>query len=185
MKVLMTTLAVFSFVLANPAGHVGKIDLRIVKNKPSVFISFDHRGKRQPLEQGESDSGIWLRLHNNTKAVIFIPIFTVPKTLGDVGLFYDIISTTRPNNYHDSAAPAQETKSPELPAGYTLGHTSSAYLLRPGRSISFSVPAEHLPERVGLRVNFSYEWELEGDMEFVRIGEPQHYVFFYSSSLPK
>ena len=94
MKVLMIVVAACVFMVATPAEprelSKNKIDLRINKTKPSVFISFDHRGKRQPLEAGESDSGVWLSLHNNTRVAIFIPIFSVPKTLGDVGMFYDI-----------------------------------------------------------------------------------------------
>jgi hypothetical protein len=162
-----------------------KTNVRLVKTQPSVFISFDHEGKREPLKTGESSNGVWLRLHNNTRAPLFFPTFSVPSALGQLGMFYDIVSVSDVFNYHDGAPPAAETKTRGLPVGYTLGHTSSAYLLQPGRSVLFSLPREHLPEGVTLRINFNYAWELEGKMESVRIGEPEHYVYFYSSQLPK
>ena len=160
-------------------------DVRIDKSKPSVFISYDHEGSRTPLKAAESNRGVWLRLQNNTTTSLFFPSFSVPRELGDVGMFYDIISMSYSNNYQDPSLPTPETTAEELPVGYTLGHTSSAYLLGPGRSVLFSVPREHLPKGVALRFSFNYEWELEGEMEFVRRGEPEHHVLFYSSSLPK
>ena len=66
-----------------------KVNLRIVRDKPSVFISFDHYGRREPLRVAESSEGVWLRLHNNTRATIFLPSYGVPKEVGQVGLFYE------------------------------------------------------------------------------------------------
>lgn len=168
-----------------PRSRRTKSDLRIQRSKPSIFITFDHAGKREPLELGETDSGVWLRLHNNTTATIFLPSFSVPRALGQVGMFYDIVPIAQDDSYHDTSIPQQERIRRDVPTGYKLGHTSGAYLLQPGRSVIFSVPREHLPEGVALRINFNYEWELAGKMDFVRIGEPQHYVSFYSSELPE
>lgn len=162
-----------------------KTDVRIIKSKPSVFISYDHEGNREPLKTAESNHGVWLRLHNNTKTALFFASFSVQRALGEVGMFYDLVAVSQPDNYRDPSLATPKTMAEELPVGYTRGHTSSAYLLGPGRSVLFSVPREHLPKGVALRVSFNYEWELEGDMEFVRRGEPEHYVLFYSSSLPK
>lgn len=161
-----------------------KTNMPIISTQPSVFISFDHEGKREPLKTGESNNGVWLRLHNNTRVPLFFPTFSVPSALRQLGMFYDIVSVSNVSNYHDGAPTVAQTKTGELPVGYTLGHTSSAYLLKPGRSVLFSLPREHLPEGVALRINFNYEWEIEGKMESVRIGEPEHYVYFYSSRLP-
>jgi hypothetical protein len=36
-------------------------------SNPSIFLSFVRVGKRDPLHVGESDKGVWLRLHNNTR----------------------------------------------------------------------------------------------------------------------
>lgn len=186
---LIIALGLFASVLSASAQKqrhtAAKTDVRIIKSKPSVFISYDHEGNREPLKTAESNHGVWLRLQNNTRTALFFPSFSVPKELGEVGMFYDIVSVSHSDNYRDPSLRTPETKAEELPVGYTLGHTSSAYLLGPGRSVLFSLPREHLPKGVALRFSFNYEWELEGEMEFVRRGEPEHYVFFYSSSLPK
>lgn len=189
MKILVVVFTVLSILVPGFGQRKNmvrtKTDLRLDKEKPSVFVSFDHFGKREPLESGESNEGVWLRLHNNTRTSIFFASFSVPKSLGEVGMFYDIVSASYASNYHDPSVPTSPAKVQDLPVGYPLGHTSSAYLLRPGETVLFSVPREHLPESVGLRINFNYEWELEGEMESVRKGEPKHFVFFYSSRLPK
>lgn len=65
-------------------------DMRLVKDKPSVYISFERFGEREPLEPGESREGLWLRFHNNTKWPIFLRAFGVPKKLGEVGMYYEI-----------------------------------------------------------------------------------------------
>lgn len=189
MKILLIALTVLC-VLVPTFGQRktlarSKFDLRLVRSKASIFVSFEHAGNRQPLKAGESSEGIWLRLHNNTRATVFLPTFSVPKELGETGMFYDVVSTAYTDDYHDPSVPTMETKIQYLPVGYRLGHTSGAYLLRPGRSVLFSVPREHLPERVALKIAFNYEWELEDKMGPVRIGEPEHFVFFYSSSVPK
>jgi hypothetical protein len=100
-------------------------------------------------------------------------------------MFYDIVSVPRGDEYRDTSDPHMERITREIPVGYTLGHTSSAYLLPPGKSVLFSVPREHLPEGIALRIAFNYQWEMEGKLESVRTGEPEHYDVFYNSSLPK
>jgi hypothetical protein len=189
MKILiiaLATLCAFVHVDGQQKGlRRSKSDLRLVHDKPSIFVSYDHAGSRQPLNEGESNQGIWLRLHNNTRATIFLPSFSVPKPLGQAGLFYDIISTAQVKSYSDSSITATESNVQGLPIGYKLGHTSGAYLLQPGKSVLFSVPREHLPSRAALKISFNYEWELEEEMGSVRTGEPEHYVYFYSSQLPK
>ncbi|MEP7272215.1 MAG: hypothetical protein ABI882_11990 [Acidobacteriota bacterium] len=47
-----------------------KQDLRISKDKPTVYITFEHAGPREGVYASESGQGIWLRLHNNTKWAI-------------------------------------------------------------------------------------------------------------------
>jgi hypothetical protein len=40
--------------------------LALDATKPIVYIQFDHAGPRQPVEQDEPATGLWLRLVNNT-----------------------------------------------------------------------------------------------------------------------
>jgi hypothetical protein len=55
--------------------------------------------------------------------------------------------------------------------------------LRGGESVLFSVPREHLPKGMVLRVSFSYEWEDQDDVFAGR--EVEHVVSFYASKLPQ
>lgn len=143
-------------------------EIRLSKNKPSVYISYERSGKREPLEIGESNEGIWLRLHNNTKWTIILPTFGPPESHGDVGMFYTLVVV--------SELPKEVT---DIPKGYELGHVYSTFKLRGGESVLFSVPREHLPKGIVLRVSFSYEWEDQDDVFAGR--EVEHVVSFYAS----
>jgi hypothetical protein len=88
-------LAVILFVPpATPGADGGREEpaVRLRKDRPSVFIAFDRVGHRPPLEEGESSTGVWLRLHNNTAWPLLVECFGVPKALGDVGLYYEVES---------------------------------------------------------------------------------------------
>ena len=165
--------ATISFVSAQTRKpNKPSMDIRLSKDKPSVYISYERSGKREPLYVGESEEGIWLRLHNNTRWKIIFPAFGPPETHGDVGMFYtlDVIS-----ELPDEVV--------NIPKGYELGHGYSTFELRGGESVSFSVPREHLPKGIALRTKFSYEWENQDDVFAGR--EVEHTVSFYASMLPQ
>ena len=42
-------------------------DVRVVKDRPSVYISYERQGILKPLYTGESNRRVWLRFHNNSK----------------------------------------------------------------------------------------------------------------------
>ena len=143
----------------------GQLNIRLQKDKPTVYMEFVREGHRPALANGESDKGIWLRLHNNTKWSIVMNMHGVPsQDYGDATLIYDVLSE-----------------------GETIiegsCHVCSVNSLGSGRSLLFSVPAEHLSRAGAIRVKFSYAWE---DSNKVTAGqEPEHYVNFYSTQLPK
>src|SRR5215212_1351398 len=114
-------------------------DVRLDKSKPSIYLEFDKRGKRQPLREGEPAEGVWLRLHNNTKWTIYLSTFGVESSYGDVGLFYTVEPQSSPNTAIDSP----------IPRGYQPGHVSHVVNLEPGKFFLFSVPANHVAQ--GLR----------------------------------
>ena len=45
-------------------------DVRLSKDKPTVYITFERAGERKPLYASESNQGVWLRLHNNSRWAI-------------------------------------------------------------------------------------------------------------------
>lgn len=140
-------------------------DVGLRKDKPTVYMEFVREGHREPLANGESDKGIWLRLHNNTKWSIGLNMHGVPSDdYGDASLIYDVLS--------EGQASIEGSC-----------HVCSFNSLGSGRSLLFSVPAEHLSKGGALRIKFSYSWE---DPNKVAAGrEPEHYVYFYSAQLPK
>jgi len=143
--------------------HRSQEQVRIKKDLPTVYITFSHAGSREPLRAGESDQGIWLRLHNNTRWSIILEMNDVPKEYGDAGLFYDVISEKK-----------------VIREG--LCHVCSYNGLGRGRSLLFSVPREYLANARVIRVSFNYGWEDPNDAFAGR--EPQHFVYFTSSNLP-
>jgi len=155
-----------------------QLNQRIDSKHPTVFITFERKGKRTPLHYGESDEGIWLRLHNNTRWTLSFKSFGVPKELGEIGFFYEVEKVVT----EETGSIFQESKAEEMPLGYRVNHFYSPFLLQPGKSITFSIPLEHLGKNRKIAVSFNYEWENKGKHELDV--EPQHKVFFYSSKIP-
>jgi hypothetical protein len=141
------------------------LDARLRKDKPTVYMEFVRQGHREPLANRESEKGIWLRLHNNIKSSIVLNMHGVPSPeYGDASLIYDVLSE-----------------------GETLiggsCHVCSVNSLRSGGSLLFSIPAEYLSKGRAVRVKFSYDWEEPNNVTAGQ--EPEHYVYFYASQLPK
>ena len=169
---------------------------KIAKDKPSVSLSFEKVGKRKPLREGESDEGIWLRLHNNTRGAIFFCAFGISED-GERLAFYVMKGRELGINYEVERMPSEshggtprnakednnsKNELSDIPTGYKVGGVCHVYTLPSGKSVSFSVPREHLAKNLSVKMQFGYEWESDYSS---RWEEPEHYVRFYSSSLPE
>ena len=168
----MITLTLISFVLcsatASPYAHQKRVpkpvtDLRLNKNMPTVYITFERAGKRRPLEEGEGEEGVWLRIHNNMRWPLRLDMNGVPKEYGDAALLYDVLAEGKAMNERQC-------------------HVCSSNELHAGRTLLFSLPREDLVKGGGIRIRFSYGWEHAEDVFADR--EPQHFVYFYSANLP-
>ena len=137
---------------------------RITRNSPTVYITFIRMAKREPLRAGESDQGVWLKLHNNTRWPITLEMNGVPTEHGDAGLFYDVLLEKKVILERQC-------------------HVCSLNNLNPGRSLLFSLPREYLTKGQVIRVKFSYGWE--GSDAIFADREPDHYVYFHASKLPQ
>lgn len=64
MKILLLLLVVVISVSVNNA----QISNHLLKDKPSVYLTYEKSGERKSMikQENESNQGIWLRLHNNT-----------------------------------------------------------------------------------------------------------------------
>lgn len=147
-------------------------DVRLVKNLPNVYISFERVGKRKPLHAGESDNGVWLRLHNNSKWQVGFCQWDVTKEYGDKDLDYEV------EKYKDVKGWASATMATNPEGSCPIISIAS------GKSVLFSVPREHLVEGLAIKVPFRYEWETDSD-GFTSDLEPKHFVYFYSDDIPK
>ena len=140
--------------------------------KPGVYLTFVRMGSREPQRIDESNRGAFFRLHNYTRWNLLLHMNGVPHSNGDAGLFYDVVQD--PSGYPPS----------RLPIGERM-HVSSVDTIKPGTSIAFSVPEEHVAQGLGIQLEFNYAWEADEQTGIPRGGEPSHVVVFYHSGLPE
>jgi len=147
-------------------------DFVIIRNRPFVYLKFDHIGQGEPRSEDEPASRIWLRLINNCRVPIIVHTFGVPEGSPkfEQGVMYKVVAnppvlgmviegfktgqTNEPMSHKEQATPTQ-TRSDETPEGYMF-HVGSFQSLAPEEAILFSVPANHFDKR----------WHLEIPIEF-------------------
>ena len=142
-------------------------DVRLVKNLPNVYLSFERTAKIDPMYEGESNQRIWLRFHNNSRWQVMFCSGLIPKEYGETEIEYEI------ERYEGSG---------EIP-GTRSSDSCGYFLLKSGSSVLFSVPQEHLFKGLAVKIQFRYEWEIEPDGSDSLL-EPKHFVYFYSSDIP-
>lgn len=167
---IFVVLSVFSLCQLVKAQKNKSASLKIIESRPSVYITFDHRGKQEPLFEGETNERIWLRLNNNTKLKLFLCEFSVDKEYGDRGLFYKV----------ERFSFFQEYENVKIPDGYGKIDTCDVFTLRSGKSILFSLPKEHLSKGLSIKTQFYYGWTgnwkediYEGTTHFVAFGSDE------------
>jgi hypothetical protein len=141
--------------------------VRIIKDRPHVFINYERQGNIAPMYEGESNARIWLRLHNNSKWQIMFCSGAVPKEYGEAEITYEL-------ERYKGMGDVSGTRSSDI----------CAYrLLKSGDSVLFSIPREHLTEGVALKIQFRYIWENDTDGSD-NLLEPKHFVYFFSEDIP-
>jgi hypothetical protein len=139
--------------------------IRLVKDHPIVYIGFEHTEKPEVPQSGKHVEDMWLRLYNNTKWSIRLQMRDRPSSkYGDVNLLYEVLAK------NEVIVDAR-------------CHVCSVVNLLPGKSVRFRLPLEYLSDDRSIRISFAYEWE-EGANQLNPV-EPEHYVYFDSSSLPQ
>jgi hypothetical protein len=180
-------------------------DVRLSKDKPTIYITFERAGERQPLLANESNQGIWLRLHNNTRWAInfctpslYVGAKVAPLRLNDgravlglrdgveISMCHEVEAV---KSYESGITPEGEmfkerpVEVQQPPVGYGTGDLFSSSWLPAGGSVVFSVPREHLAKHLAIYIPYNYEWEY-GERA-VRSDAPQHRVYFRASDLPE
>lgn len=169
-------------------------DVRIVKDKPTVYATFERFGKAldpnlQKMMQGdqrkkipEKGNDVWLRIHNNTcwsidfyQYGLYLPKPRTGETFKDVllkraGILEDGVET----------ALYYSIMKGNTRLGYTGIDSVDTVVLSPGLTVLFSVDRKHLASKQSVRVAFNYSWEFQhGDEKRGYINnEPEHYVEF-------
>jgi hypothetical protein len=185
-------------------GQGPKESISINSNNPTVYLTFEKEGPREPIHPSESKQGIWLRLHNNSKWAInfctlslYVPPKVAPRRLADGRAVLGLNDGVEINVCHGVEHIAtyqwklsRRQKSRNRPAtteeqqvGYDRGDVFSSAWLPPGSSVVFSVPREHLSKELVIFLRFNYEWEY-GDRA-VKSNEPEHRVYFRAADLPQ
>jgi hypothetical protein len=214
-RMILSIAIALSFSSANaPAQRVKPRSAKrnISASKPSVYLSFVRFGKREPLHTNESNDGVWLRLHNNTRWSLVLNasgtggrVFVTGKE-EEIGMFFGVEEVRQgPSTVNiDGYTPPPSLVSPwevkpqpnptPLPVPPEIEedcpaqgdnwcvHVCSVIRLPPGKSVMFSLPRETLCKNLRIYLVFNYSWETQNGF----VGEaPEHRVYFYGSELLK
>ena len=149
---------------------------------PSVYLQYDHEAERKPEHPGEGKEGLWLSIHNNTRAAICIrtqSLYIGPKVAplklgsgkGALGL-RDGVEVSPLFSVEED----RERGFERLPLTF-IGDVSSISWIPSGGNVLMSLPKDDLNKSRRVVLPFSYEWEAEGD----GIG---HEAYFYGRQVP-
>ena len=126
---------------------------RLNDNAPSVYIEPERDVKL--IRLAEDAGRFLLRINNNTCGTIWIDASGGNEKYEDASLYYDVL------------------KNGVLRYKVNCRICSFTGLSR-GKTLSFSVPKEHLAKGMSLRIQFMYDWENHDDVFGGR--EVTHYV---------
>ena len=171
--IILVALSSFSFSQQTQPCGTSK-DVRIVKNKPTVYLSFERFGKAtnpldaklfEPttkLKSKEKGDDVWLRLHNNScwEISFVTDSLYVSKVKSENGsnkpkILFGVLDDDIEVNIKYSVL---DDDGKQVPVGTDTGSISG---LPSGRSILFCVHRAHLSKGRSIHVNFNYEWEVD------------------------
>lgn len=134
---------------------------RIDQSRPAQFISYE----------SASDSGIRLRLHNNSTCPIIVETDDrAPLLLGNlrsVALHYLV----------------QDRRRQTVKPAYGWGDSVFTVEISGGDSVTFIAPAVHFTKRLDVAVPFTYSWE-GNHVGAGFTGGVAHYVYFLAEDVP-
>jgi len=173
-----------------------KQEFVIDASKPYVFLKFDHVGPRKPIRQGESTTGIWLRVVNNCRIPIVFEGFDGTPGERGVVLLDEVVANetilqiySSPNSdLQVESEPVPQTsesdrsaipKTKQEPNGYT-SELPGIYRVAPGKELLFSIPRNHISTAWYMRVKFA----LDLNRSSVSTG-PFTYLPYHEADLPK
>lgn len=194
----LTLLAAASAFAQQPPACAASNDVRIVKENPTVYLTFEKFGKALNLEEqkmlqndqrGKSQqkgNDVWLRVHNNTcwpinliQYGMYLPKRQPGEALGErfkrMGILDDNAET---GLFYAVMKDLNQI-------GYS-GIDSYDYVkLLPGRTTLFSVTRDALKDQQSIRISFIYDWEFQrgAERKSYTVNEPRHYIEFSAYDL--
>jgi hypothetical protein len=167
--ILISLIALVSAPLNQRATQPSQTQSALIDGtKPGAFMTFEKAGVRKARFQGESDKGIWFRLHNNYRFPIEVTTQTMEEGPPEVAIMYDIVSACEKGKLMVPSA--------------SHGDVFTGFYVEPGRDVLFSIPAEDLPKTSQLLVRFEIKFETNGRKSAV---PPLHYAVFDGWLLPE
>ena len=139
-RVLLVCLIALSSLLAQPGTFA------IEKQKPFVYVKFDHFGSMKVTPQRET-SNLWLRLVNNCRLSIVVLANDLGKGVPGVALNYEVV---REGGFQEG-----QRETIQSPKGNSF-HVGSRLTIAPGKDLLFSVPSNHVSEDWHIELDFAF-----------------------------
>jgi hypothetical protein len=138
-------------VAALVRGQSNMRSLAIDPQRPFVYLEFVRMGPRQPLTEGESPYGIWIRLRNNSRYSIDVDAYRVERGKTAIALCHGVVQV-------GSVAEGRFQGSARLraPTGYDTTDVVSTMTVAPGEALIFSIPEEHVRPEWYVRIKFDF-----------------------------
>lgn len=188
MKVVIPRALVLAVLLTCATSTLSQTTLRdyaglgcmpIDRDKTSIYISYDDAQSEPASSNKNSESKIWLRLHNNLTCGIRIPSaseieVTLPSGEKTVELLPDKARVAVIYQIQDNKRKSVAKAAAEFSGLHVIGWP----ILSPGRSVSFGVPIDYFKRKFDVAVVFVYTWEGFSSQSLM------HQVYFLHDELP-
>jgi hypothetical protein len=128
------------------------------RNKPFVFVEFLRVGKREPLLEGEVPEGVWLKIVNNCRVPIQFMVsggISGDEAIPNHEVVYDEYHGVVLTTIDGKRSPPPQKPRSEMPSGYMF-HVGGNLILTPGKSLSFSIPINHVAEDWHIEIPFAF-----------------------------
>ncbi len=181
-----------------PAPCGASNDVRVVKENPTVYLTFERFGKALNLNEQkmlESDqrgksrqkgNDVWLRVHNNTcwpisliQYGMYLPKQQPGEARGERFKRMGILDDGAETGLFYAVMKDRNQ------IGYSGIDSYDHVKLLPGRTTLFSVAREALKDQQSIRISFIYDWEFQRGTERkgYTVNEPWHYIDFSAYDL--
>jgi hypothetical protein len=163
-------------------------DFVIDLSKPYVYLKFDHIGPRKPHQDGEGNTGLWLKVVNNCHIPIAFRALgglpgdietTVEDEVVERKSILTIITSNQEMQEYKNDLKQRKERLKNKPQGYS-DETYGIAIVQPGKEILISFPLNHVDEYWYLRVKFT----LDLNNYFIAVG-PFTYLTFDVWDIPK